>query len=230
MQVLDVGCGPGSITIDLAKHVPQGHVFGMEYVSDPLDGARKLAASQDVTNVTFQIGDIHEIPFPEDTFDLVHAHQVLQHISDPIQALREMRRVTKPGGIVAVRESVSLICYPEIEGITAWQELSEKMRSVKGGTSQAGKIIHAWAHEAGFLRENIKKSTGSWCFSTKEEREYWGGSMEARARSSGFVKTALEEGFASREKLEQIAHGWREFIENEDGWFGVLHGEILCWK
>ncbi|KAF5014446.1 hypothetical protein F66182_14572, partial [Fusarium sp. NRRL 66182] len=93
MSILDVGCGPGSITIDLARKVPLGQVIGIEYVSDPLDGARSLATTEGVSNVSFQIGDIHNLPFPENTFDVVHAHQVLQHIADPVQAFKEMRRV-----------------------------------------------------------------------------------------------------------------------------------------
>ncbi|KAK2852162.1 hypothetical protein FQN49_005309 [Arthroderma sp. PD_2] len=230
MQVLDVGCGPGSMTIDLAKKVPRGHVIGVEYIPDPLEGARELAASEGVPNISFQVGDLHDLPFPDNTFDIVHAHQVLQHIADPVQAFREMRRVVKHGGIVAVRESASLIWYPESEGITAWHELGERMGRAKGGNPHPGRFIHVWAKKAGFPGENIRKSAGSWCFSSPDEREYWGGSMEKRARSSGFAATAVEEGFTTREDLEKIAMGWRAFVEDEDAWFGLLHGEILCWK
>jgi ubiquinone/menaquinone biosynthesis C-methylase UbiE len=230
LQILDVGCGPGSITIDFAKHVPHGHVTGIEYVPEPLDGARKLAASENITNVSFQVGDIHAIPFPDDTFDIVHAHQVLQHIADPVRALQEMRRVVKQGGIVAVRESASQTWYPESEGISAWQELGEKMGRAKGGNPYPGRYIHVWAHEAGFPRENIKKTAGSWCFSNQEEREYWGGSMRERARSSGFATTAIKEGYSSQEELDKIAKGWKDFVKDDDAWFGLLHGEIVCRK
>ncbi|CAI7656745.1 unnamed protein product [Penicillium manginii] len=204
LQILDVGCGPGSITIDFAKHVPRGHVTGIEYVPEPLEGARKLAASENITNVSFQVGDIHAIPFPDDTFDIVHAHQVLQHIAHPVLALREMRRVVKKGGIVAVRESASQTWYPESEGIAAWQEIGERMGRAKGGNPYPG--------------------------SSQGEREYWGGSMGERARSSGFTTTALNEGYASQEDFDKIAMGWKAFVEDEDAWFGLLHGEIVCRK
>lgn len=230
LQILDVGCGPGSMAIDFAKHVPRGHVTGVEYVPDPLEGARALAAAEGVSNISFQVGDIHDLPFPDDTFDIVHAHQVIQHIADPVRAFQEMRRVVKQGGIVAVRESASLTWYPESEGITAWRDVGERMRRAKGGNPHPGRFIHIWAKEAGFPGESIKKSAGSWCFSSPDERKYWGGSMEKRARSSGFAATAIEEGFATQEDLEKIAMGWRAFVEDEDAWFGLLHGEILCWK
>ncbi|KAJ5172967.1 methyltransferase-UbiE family protein [Penicillium capsulatum] len=230
MSILDVGCGPGSITVDLAKKVPAGHVVGVEYVSDPLDGARALATSEGVSNVSFQVGDIHELPFPDNQFDVVHAHQVLQHIADPVQALKEMRRVVKPGGIVAVRESTSITVYPELEGLMAWEDLGERMRRAKGNQTKAGSCLHVWAKKAGFPVENINKSAGTWCFSTPDERQYWGGAMEARARSSGFAKSAIQDGFASQEDLEKMALAWRAFVEDEDGWIGLLHGQILCWK
>lgn len=230
MSILDVGCGPGSITIDLAKKVPTGHVVGMEYVSDTLEGAQSLATSEGVSNVRFQIGDIHDLPFPENTFDIVHAHQVLQHITDPVQALKEMRRVVKQGGIVAIRESTSITVYPETEGLAAWSNLGERMRRAKGNHTKAGSCLHAWAKQAEFPRDSIQTSTGSWCFSSPDERKYWGGSMEGRALSSGFSSTAIQEGFASHEDLEKMASAWRAFVENEDGWIGLLHGQILCWK
>jgi ubiquinone/menaquinone biosynthesis C-methylase UbiE len=230
MSILDVGCGPGSITIDLARKVPQGHVVGVEYVSDPLDGARSLASSEGVTNVKFDVGDIHDLPFPENTFDVVHAHQVLQHIADPVQAFKEMRRVVKQGGIVAVQETVDSTIYPNSERLAAWSDLQDRMRQAKGNSLNAGMQLHAWARKAGFPLANMKKSTGSWCFSSPAEREYWGGAMEQRARSSGLAATAVREGLASEEDLQEMATAWRTWVENEDGWLGFLHGQILCWK
>ncbi|KAF9886367.1 hypothetical protein FE257_011512 [Aspergillus nanangensis] len=231
MHILDIGCGPGTITLDLATRIPQGHITGVENTASPLDSARTLAHAQNLTNVDFQVADIHALPFADNSFDIVHVHQVLQHIADPVQALREMRRVAKPhGGIVAARESASSTWYPDNDGIAAWLELTERMGKAKGGNPHPGRYIHVWAEQAGFARGSIRKSAGAWCFSSPEEREYWGGSMEGRFRSSGFAKMAVEEGYASVEELEVIARGWREWVEEEMGWFGLLHGEILCWK
>ena len=230
MKILDVGCGPGSITISLAKHVPSGHVTGVEYVPDPLEGARALAQAEDVSNITFQEGNIHALPFGDNIFDVVHAHQVLQHIADPVHALKEMRRVAKDGGIVACRESAELSWYPESVGIAKWREVTERMQLAKGGNPHPGRMIHVWAREAGFDSGSVKRSAGAWCFGSDGERAYWGGSMEERARSSGFAKNVVEEGFAEPGDLEVIARGWRQFVEDEDAWFGLLHGEILCWK
>ncbi|EAW13478.1 class I SAM-dependent methyltransferase [Aspergillus clavatus NRRL 1] len=231
LKILDIGCGPGSISLDFAKLVPQGHVTGIENVPDPLAEARALASTQGLTNIDFQVGDIHSLEFPDDSFDIVHVHQVLQHIADPVRALQEMRRVAKSdGGIVAARESAAMTWYPDNAGIAGWKEVTERMARAKGGNPHPGRYIHVWAEAAGFANERIGKTAGAWCFSSPEERAYWGGSMEARMRSSGFTKTAVEEGFATGEELGGIADGWRRFVEDDDAWFGLLHGEIVCRK
>jgi SAM-dependent methyltransferase len=208
MTILDVGCGPGSISIDIARLVPGSHVTGID-VADPLKEARDSAAAIGVTNVEFKVGDIHALDFPDASFDVVHAHQVLQHISDPVLAIREMRRVAKPGGIVAARESASMAWFPESEGITAWRDLTARVSRAKGGNPHPG-------------------STGSWCFSTDEERAYWGGSMAERALSSGFAKIAIDGGYATMEELKDISKAWLDFVDDDLAWFGLLHGEIVC--
>ena len=229
MAILDVGCGPGSITVDLARLVPQGHVTGVEYVADPLEHARALALAEGVTNVSFQTGDIHSLDFPDNTFDVVHAHQVLQHIADPVRALSEMRRVAKPGGLVACREAASVTCYPPSEGIEAFWGLSKRMSRAKGGNPLPGSYIHVWAEKAGFDKNKITKSAGSWCFSSPEERAYWGGTLAERA-SSSVAKTAIEGGFATQEEIDKMVEAWKEFSEDESGWHALLHGEIICAK
>lgn len=231
MTILDIGCGPGSISVDLARRVPQGHVTGIEYVSAPLEEAQRLAAREGVTNIDFRVSDIHSLDFPDNSFDVVHVHQVLQHVADPVLALREMRRVAKAdGGIVAARESARYVWYPENAGIEAWWELTDKMSRAKGCNACSGRFIHVWAKEAGFDQGRIQKSAGAWCFSNPEERAYWGESMEARAKSSGLSKMAVDRGLASQEELDGMAQGWRRFVEDDDGWFSVLHAEIICWK
>ena len=120
MHILDIGCGPGTITVDLAALVPEvGRVIGLECAPDVLEKARATAAERGVTNVQFVVGDVHSLNYPDGTFDVVHAHQVLQHVGDPVQALREMHCVTKPGGIVANRESDyrGFTWYPGIDGM-----------------------------------------------------------------------------------------------------------------
>ncbi|KAI5285190.1 hypothetical protein KEM52_002560 [Ascosphaera acerosa] len=230
--ILDVGCGPGSITIDLAQRCPRARVVGLEPTEEPLARARAAAAAAGVANLTFATGDIHALPFPDDSFDLVHAHQVLQHVEDPVHALRELRRVCRAGGgVVAARDSDRLSWFPEDNaGIAAFVALDYKVRGASGGHPHCGRMLHAWARDAGFDLARVQRSAAAWCFSSPDERRYWGGSFGARARASGFVDTAVSGGFTTREELEEMARGWDRFVEDEDAWFGLLHAEILAWK
>ncbi|KXG49273.1 uncharacterized protein PGRI_031430 [Penicillium griseofulvum] len=229
-QILDIGCGPGSITTGLAALVPAGHVTGIEPTSLPLEAARALAASEGITNISFKEGDIHALPFADESFDIVHAHQVLQHITDPIDGLREMRRVCKTGGLVAIKESASLHCYPEAPEMVKWQQIYLKVAAERGTNPHSGERIHVWARKAGFSPEDVKCSTGSWCFQTREERESWGGNFAERSVGSPLSKVAVEKGYATEEFFERVREVWLEWVEDEDAWFGILHGEILCTK
>jgi len=88
ISVLDVGCGPGTITVDLAARVETGRVTAVEITDEALDLARAEARARNQSNIEFATSDVHALEFPNDTFDVVHAHQVLQHVADPVQALR----------------------------------------------------------------------------------------------------------------------------------------------
>lgn len=230
MTILDVGCGPGTISTDLAKtHVPEGHVTGLD-VPDIVDKAREHAASKGVTNITFTHGDAHHLPFPDASFDVVHAHQLLQHVSDPVQVLREMCRVAKPGGIVATRETdfSGMVWYPETEGMKEWHQGYMKVARANGGEPDAGRRLHVWAKQAGFSVENLTLSVGTWCFYTPEERAWWGGMWADRLLSSNFATTALKNGIYTQEGLEKVAEAWRRWAADENGWCSLIHGELIA--
>ena len=103
-RLLDVGCGPGTLTIDLARIVSPGEVVGIDTVQEVVDEARALAAECAVGNVSFRTGDFRDAGLQPASFDVVHAHQVLQHLQDPVGALAVMASLVRPGGIVAARD------------------------------------------------------------------------------------------------------------------------------
>ncbi|RII12401.1 Demethylrebeccamycin-D-glucose O-methyltransferase [Streptomyces sp. YIM 130001] len=226
--VLDVGCGPGTITADLAALVPDGHVTGVEYAPDVLDQARATAAERGVGNVTFGAADVHQLPYADESFDVVHAHQVLQHVGDPVQALREMRRVARPGGLVAVRDSdyAAMAWYPNPPGLDAWLDLYERVARASGGEPDAGRRLKSWAVEAGFT--DITAGSSTWCFATADERAWWSGLWADRTRLSSYARRAVDGGHATTADLDTIAEAWRAWGAAADGWFSVLHGELLC--
>lgn len=230
MKVLDVGCGPGTITVDFALLVPQGHVTGIDRSADALDQARKTSDERGIINIVFQQGDIHALPFKDNTFDLVHAHQVLQHVVDPVLALKEMRRVTKPGGIVAARDAdfSAMTWYPPVSGVDDWRTLYMRVARGNGGEPDAGRRLHAWARQAGFERDSITTSAGTWCGATPERRAWWSKLWADRTVAPGYAKIAIDSGYATSDDLQRISQAWHDWSAEEDGWFVVLHGEIIC--
>jgi len=228
LEILDVGCGPGTITVDLAKRVGDGHVTGIDYTDEPFAEARSLAEKEKVANINFLTADIHALPFEDGMFDIVHAHQVLQHIRDPVKGLREMKRVAKTGGLVAVCESASMTWYPKLPALMEWKDLHTRVSEAKGGNPDPGSYISVWAHEAGFERDSVSCSANTWCYSTKGEREWWSGIWVDRLLKSSFAQFAIQGGHCNQEDLERLAEGWREWGRDEDALFIVTHGEILC--
>jgi SAM-dependent methyltransferase len=227
MDLLDVGCGPGTITVDLAARVAPGRVLGVDVSAEPLAEARALAERSGV-EVGFEVGDVYALALPDDSVDVVHAHQVLQHLTDPVAALREMARVCRPGGVLAVRDVdyATVVWFPDDDGLTAWLDLYHRVARRNDAEPDAGRRLVSWAHAAG-LRD-LTATTSSWCFSSPEEREWWGTSWAGRATASSFAEQAVASyGLASREELESIAAAWSRWAAADDGWLGMLHGELL---
>lgn len=232
MKILDIGCGPGTITVDLAEYVPQGHITGLERAGDVLEKGRACAKERGVTNIDFVVGDGNALDFADNTFDVVFCHQVLQHVRDPVGILKEMRRVAKPGGIVAARESDygSFTWYPEVEGMQDWATLYRTVARANGGEPDAGRMIHAWAKKAGFASSSIACAATTWCYSTKEEVAWWSDLWAERTIASAFAATATSANLATKAQLEDVSKTWRRWGDEEDAWFSVLSGEIICKK
>ena len=228
VTVLDVGCGPGTITADLATLVTPGRVTALETTEAALGLARAEIDRRGLTNVDFAVGDVHRLDFADDSFDVVHAHQVLQHVTDPVAALREMRRVTRPGGVVAVRDSdyAAFTWFPEIPELREWLDLYQKVARGNGGEPDAGRRLLAWAHEAGFTELTATSST--WCFATPDDRDWWGGMWAERVLKSDMAATAVGTGAATTEDLQRISDGWRTWAAHPDGWLSLLHAELLA--
>jgi SAM-dependent methyltransferase len=222
MSLLDVGCGPGTITADLAGLVRE--VTAIDSSAEVLE----LAARGAPGNVTFAVGDVHALDFGDGAFDVVHAHQVLQHVADPVRALREMRRVCRPGGIVAARDSdyQAFAWYPELPELDDWLALYHRVSRHNGGEPDAGRRLLSWARQAGF--GEVTGTSSTWCFATPADRAWWGGMWAERIRASAIAEHALAAGFATGEQLERISAAWLAWADAPDGWLSLLHGEIIC--
>lgn len=228
MSVLDVGCGPGTITADLAARVAPGTVTAVEIAAGALETARTEAVSRGQENIEFEVADVHALEFADDSFDVVHAHQVLQHVGDPVRALREMRRVCRPGGVVAVRDSdyAGFAWFPQLPELDEWMALYQRVARENGGEPDAGRRLLSWARQAGFT--DITPTGSLWCFATPEDRDWWGGMWADRVLHSEMARQALERGHATGDDLRGLSAAWRAWADASDGWLAIPHGELVC--
>lgn len=225
-RLLDVGAGPGTITADLADLV--AHVTATEIGQPELELSRATVAQRGLVNVEFSVQDVHALTFSDDSYDIVHAHQVLQHVADPVQALREMARVTRPGGLVAARDSdyAGFVWWPLIPELDEWLRLYRTAARANGGEPDAGRRLLSWARAAGL--SNTTPTSSTWCYATAADRAWWGGMWADRIVESDLARQLVDSALASSSDLQRISSGWRAWAESDDGWFSVLHGEILC--
>jgi ubiquinone/menaquinone biosynthesis C-methylase UbiE len=221
LSVLDVGCGPGSITCDFARLVDPGQVTGLDRSEDVVAQARALAEERGVGNASFVAGNVYDLELE------VHAHQVLQHLTDPVAALREMRRVAKPGGLVAVRDADfhGMSWYPELDELDEWMDLYQRIARRNGAEPDAGRRLVSWMQEAGFA--DVSPSSSNWLYATPQQRAWQARVWSERVLHSAFAEQALEYGFTEQAGLERIAAGWHRWGSSSDGWFLIPNGEVI---
>ena len=160
-QLLDVGCGPGTLTVDLARRVAPGRVVGVDVADDVVAEARRHATAEGAANVELRAGDFRTLDLAEGSFDVAHAHQVLQHLQDPVGALAHMGRLVRPGGLVAVRDSdyQAFTWAPANPGLERWLDAYMQVTRRNGAEANAGRHLLGWAHAAGF--DDVTYSTST---------------------------------------------------------------------
>ncbi len=226
-RLLDVGCGPGTLTVDLARQVSPGRVVGVDTSRPVVDEARSHALTENVGNVEFVTADFRDAGFETGAFDVVHAHQVLQHLSDPVGALSTMGALARPGGLVAARDSDygAFAWWPAESRLDRWREVYRAVARRNRAEPDAGRRLLEWARAAG-LRD-VEFATSTWTFATPEDRHWWADLWAERSLASSFAEQAVAYGLATPADLQEIARGWQAWAGHSDAVFVVLHGELL---
>ena len=224
-EVLDVGCGPGTITLGLARRC--GRVVGLDKSEAMVGQARERAASSGVANAAFEAGSAYQLPYDDASFDVVYAHQVMQHLGDPVRALREARRVLRPGGLVAVRDSdyETMVHAPIEPAIKYWRDLYHEVAAANGGNANAGRFLLGWVRAAGFVDPVVTTSTTT--HADGEARQAWGGMWAARVVESDFADHAVNGGFATRSDLVAISAAFSRWADSPSGFWAYMCGEVI---
>ncbi|HEY3943432.1 MAG TPA: methyltransferase domain-containing protein [Acidimicrobiales bacterium] len=227
-DLLDVGCGPGTITLDLAERLAPGRVVGIDRAGSVLEDAKALRRERRAANVTFTTGDAYALEFDDRSFDVVHAHQVLQHLSDPGAALAEMRRVLRRDGILAVRDSDygSFLWSPEDPLLSRWLELYHQVTARNGAEADAGRRLLGWVRAAGF--DDARLTTSTWTFADHETTGWWSELWAERITRSAFAEQAVAYSLTDAGELERLAAAWQRWGRSPDAVFVLVHFEVLA--
>ena len=233
LDLLDIGCGPGTLTVDLAARVAPGRVLGVDVAPEAVASAREHASSAGAltgdAQVSFATGDFRAMGLAAGSFDVVHAHQVLQHLRAPVEALTAMAALARPGGgIVAARDAdyEAMTWSPADDRLDRWAALYQAVTSRNGADANAGRHLKAWARAAG-LRD-VTYTTSTWTFSAPDDRSWWSETWAERIVSSSLAAQALDHGLATAAELAELAAGWRAWAADDDAVFTVVHGEIVA--
>lgn len=233
LKLLDVGAGSGTISVSFSKLIPDGHVFGVDVNANILPRAQAVAEEAGVQNIEFQQGSIYSLPFPDETFDVTFCHQVLIHIGNPWDALREMLRVTKRGGIVAAREGdyETECVWPEAPELFKFHKLMAGLMSAGGGTPTAGRQLVSWALKAGVERSQVTLSFSTTSYQTPSERTTLSKGLCDQLRGGARLREkALKFGLGTEIDFEEMIQAWKEWAKSDDASLAMLHGEILVQK
>jgi ubiquinone/menaquinone biosynthesis C-methylase UbiE len=231
MRLLDFGCGPGTITVDLAEHLqPGGSVVGIDYSEEVVGQARAHAADRGIANVEFEVNSIYDTGYESESFDAAYAHQVLQHLSEPVRALIEAKRVLKTGGICAVREvdwGASAL-WPPDDRLTKFFDVYNRVAERNGGDAFAGRRLKQWFVDAGFTE--LVVTTSTWTFGEESGLKWWGEQWADRILSSDIAKRAVEYGIATEVDLKEISQGWLDWVQAEGAFYAFMQVEVVGLK
>jgi SAM-dependent methyltransferase len=220
MALLDLGCGPGSITVGLAAAVTPGRTVG-------LDLEPSLPPGPEGRGITLVTADVRDLPFPDASFDAIYAGALLQHLPDPAAALREARRVARPGAVIGVSDADwdGELLFPTNPLLDRSREVALKLRV---GTSPfVGKRLRALLTEAGFVR--CEGSARVLSHGTPAEALGASEFTAALFEYPDAVDRAVAAGWATRAELAAIAAAWRDWGRQPGAFLARFWCEALGW-
>lgn len=207
--LLDFGCGPGTISVGLADAVKPGALHGIDMESSQIELARAAARAGGHGNMEVNTGDVTALSFEDDAFDVAHGHAVLMHVPDTTAALAEIRRVLKPGGLLACREVICASCFFEPGGdpLNSGWDLFADLLAANGGHPQMGRELKRKLLEAGFT--DVDAGAEFEFFGLPEDTAFFHGFATGWFCSPETVDAAVQRGLAERKEFDQ----WRRLLD-----------------
>jgi ubiquinone/menaquinone biosynthesis C-methylase UbiE len=230
MDLLDCGCGPGSITIGLARVVAPGRAVGIDIDASQIELAQTNATDQAVANLRFETATLYALPFADRSLDAVFSHAVLTYLQDPLAALREIRRVLKPGGVAGIRvadHEGQLCAPPDLLVLRSWH-IFDALIQQNGGNPFLGKQLRGLCRKAGFVKTQAGASYQ--CFSSEETTRQLATTFSDLLSEADYIRKVVDLGLAERAELARISQAWQAWGEHPDAFLAVAYCEVVAWK
>jgi ubiquinone/menaquinone biosynthesis C-methylase UbiE len=231
MSVLDCGCGPGTITLDFAELVAPGEVWGIDLDASYVRRAEELAAERSLTNSHFRQGNVYALPFLDQSMDAVFASTVLEHVSQPLAPLAEMKRVLKPGGVIGLRNAdvIGTLIAPAFLAVEQSMALLAQLMQAYGGSPTMGRKLRPALHQAGFVKG--KASAAYATHSDPESIGAWAELMRSVYAPAGQLGSQLLQlQLANRDQLETIVAAWDQWSQHPGAFLARTFCEAIAWK
>ena len=230
LRVLDLGCGPGTISIGLAKTVEPGELHGIDIEESQIEMARAAASAGGHSNAVFQTGDVTDLPYGDDSFDVAHCHALLMHVPDTRAVLAEVKRVLKPGGLISAREMIGASSFsePALGGLGDTWATFQSLLEANGAHPQMGKELKGMFLEAGF--SDIHASASFETYSTVEDVTFFYTFAGGWFFSPDTVEAATKHGLATREQFEDWRRMMDEWKDAPGAFAAVAWGEATGCK
>ena len=228
LRVLDFGCGPGTISVGLAKNVAPGALHGIDMEASQIEMAQAAAAAGGHDNATFRTGDVTDLPFEDNSFDVAHCHAVLMHVPDTAAVLAEVKRVLKPGGILSSREMIGDATFfePWVGDLAAAMETFLGLLKANGAHPQMGKELKRILLDAGF--SDVRASASIEPFSTTEDIHFFHGFAAGWFFSPNVIEAITKYGLASRERIDDWRRELDEWRDFPGAFAGIGWGEAIA--
>ena len=229
-RVLDFGCGPGTISVGLARAIEPGELHGVDIKQAQIDLARSVADAGGHGNATFHVGDVTDLPFEDDYFDIAHGHSILTYVPDTQAVLAEVKRVLKPGGLASVREGIigSSFVAPDFEVLgDAWGMFAELI-TADDGHPHMGRHLKLHLLEAGF--SDLRPTASFTSHTTAEEVAFFWAVIRDWFLSPAVREAAMEYGVISAQHLDNLERGFDRWSRHPGAFSAFAYGECLGTK
>lgn len=230
LRVLDFGCGPGTISVGLAKAIAPGELHGVDMEESQIDIARSVAGASGQTNTIFHVGDVTALDFEDSFFDVAHCHNVLMHVPDTAAVLTEVNRVLRPGGVIGCREMIcgSSFTHPDFGVIRKAWDMFEDLLAADDAHPQIGKDLKTHILRAGFA--NVRASATFDIYSSPPDIDFIYRLVENWFLSPEITEAAIKYGAATKQLCEEIRVAYGRWKEHPGALIGVAYGEVVASK